>query len=154
MLRGCATTRRCSRTLAGTMCFATPMQAMQRQPLVWIGFYPTPTKVCFVLLNHSTIYYRFVKRKNIRKNFCRFGRPGGPPVILADTLIVLRISTRHYIYSTLFLRKLSADLKPANLLRPDSITHTIAPCQDRMETAHGNQSHSRSGSLKRLLVVL
>jgi hypothetical protein len=28
--------------------------------------------------------------------------------------------------------------QPANLLRSGSITHTIAPCQDRMETAHGN----------------
>jgi hypothetical protein len=66
----------------------------------------------FLLYSLSIQYIIGLSREKIHKKIS---------VILADTLIVLRISTRHYIYSTLFLRKLSADLKPANLLRPDSI---------------------------------
>jgi hypothetical protein len=50
-------------------------------------------------------------------------------MILRKTLIC-----HHY---TILYRQVNKK-KPANLLRPDSIIHTIAPCQDRMETVHGN----------------
>jgi hypothetical protein len=63
-----------------------------------------------LLCSYSIVYYRLVNTQSPQKNICHFGRSAARPVILADTLIVLRISTRHYIYSTLFLRKLSAEL--------------------------------------------
>jgi hypothetical protein len=43
-----------------------------------------PTEVCFVLLFHSTVCYRLVKRKNLKKYSCHFGRFRGPAAILAD----------------------------------------------------------------------